>query len=293
MKKTLLPLFILLILGLTFTPGSAQLVINEIDYDQPGNDSAEFIELYNPSTTGVINLADYMILLFNGSATVLAVYDSVALPSYSISPGGYFVVCDSGSTVSNCNFSLDTTDNGIQNGGAYPDAVALLYIPTMTIVDAVSYEGNCPFPYLEGTGVPLNNSDNNDSTDMSISRLPNGSDSNDNAADFSFVCSTPGATNCVPTQTIQINKMKTVLHVYPNPASTTLSFFGVADPSLNYDVTIYDMLGKLCFSANMPAAGYGVFRVDLSSLTETGLYSIVISNENISYSERSNFIVVK
>lgn len=301
MKKSLLPLFVLLILGLNFSLVSAQLVINEIDYDQPGTDSSEFIELYNGSAN-TIDLADYSILLFNGNTSALSLYDSLTLPTFSLPPGGYFTICGSSTgLIFSCDtFLAPAIGTGlIQNGGsgATPasDAVALRYNPTDSIVDAVSYEGNCPIPYIEGNGIPDSLSDNGDSTssNMSISRYPNGSDSNDNAADFFFVCSTPGATNCIPTQTIQVIRVKPVLHVFPNPASTSLFFFGVTDASLNYDVKIYDMHGKLCISKNMPVSGYGVFQVDLSSLTESGLYSLVITNESANYSEQQNFVVIK
>jgi hypothetical protein len=57
MKK----IFTLLLIMAAFTLQSraqSNLVINEIDYDQPAVDSAEFIEMYNASGTPV-NLGDY------------------------------------------------------------------------------------------------------------------------------------------------------------------------------------------------------------------------------------------
>ena len=44
----------------------AAVVINEIDYDQPGTDTAEFIELFN-SSSSIISLDNYSIDLINGS----------------------------------------------------------------------------------------------------------------------------------------------------------------------------------------------------------------------------------
>src|ERR671928_182837 len=45
---------------------TAGLVINEIDYDQPGTDTAEFIELKNNGANGV-NLDPYSLVLVNGN----------------------------------------------------------------------------------------------------------------------------------------------------------------------------------------------------------------------------------
>ena len=44
----------------------ATIVINEIDYDQPGTDTAEFIELYN-SGLSPVSLDNFAIELINGS----------------------------------------------------------------------------------------------------------------------------------------------------------------------------------------------------------------------------------
>jgi hypothetical protein len=58
--------------GVTCDP-LPQLVINEVDYDQPeANDPAEFIELYNAGPVG-LDLSDFEVKLWNGSnSTVLA-----------------------------------------------------------------------------------------------------------------------------------------------------------------------------------------------------------------------------
>ena len=56
----------LLALTSCFTLSShAAVVINEIDYDQPGTDRAEFIELFNAGSSA-ISLDNYTIDLING-----------------------------------------------------------------------------------------------------------------------------------------------------------------------------------------------------------------------------------
>jgi predicted extracellular nuclease len=163
------------------------LVINEIDYDQPGTDIAEFIEIKNAGDVPV-SLAGHFLELVNGSGG--AIYDTINLPAILLAPGDYFVVCANAATVPNCDLDDGPDTNFIQNGA--PDAVALRNADG--IVDTVSYEGDTVAPYTEGSGFGLA-----DTTDGSIARCPDGKDTDRNNIDLVFVADiTPGAANsCV------------------------------------------------------------------------------------------------
>jgi hypothetical protein len=178
-------------LVLSSLPAAAAVVINEIDYDQPGNDTSEFIELKNNGGTSV-NLGTYTVELVNGLDG--SVYQAIPLPAVLLPGGGYYVICFGTNVVNNCNLSVTPTVNGIQNGA--PDAVGLR--DNGFLVDAVSYEGNSP-GYTEGTGIPLVNSDDNINLFVGISRFPDGVDTNNNAADWGLHCITPGQVNAPPT----------------------------------------------------------------------------------------------
>ena len=168
-------------------PPEPELVINEIDYDQPGTDSAEFIELRNSGAVAV-ELGNYSLEFVNGSGGA-AVYATIPLPATSLAAGGYFVVCANAATTPNCNLDVSPDSNLIQNGS--PDAVALLL--GTDVVDAVSYEGDVPAPYVEGSGAGL--SDPFDGVFLSISRFPDGADTDQNNVDFGLRCTTPGEAN--------------------------------------------------------------------------------------------------
>ncbi len=162
----------------------AAVVINEVDYDQPGTDSAEFIELFNTGSS-IISLDNYAIDLINGSNS--SSYRNIDLSGFSINAGSYFVVCSNASLVANCNYSFTSSNGWIQNGA--PDAVALY--DGASLLDALSYEGILS-PYTEGDTLAIK--DNN--TDIiSISRIIDGADSNNNALDFELGCITPGSAN--------------------------------------------------------------------------------------------------
>ncbi|HMQ48504.1 MAG TPA: lamin tail domain-containing protein [Saprospiraceae bacterium] len=160
------------------------LVINEIDYDQPSTDNAEFVEIYNPCTEPM-NLDRYDLVFINGSNN--SIYLTVNLPNVMLAPGDYFVVCANAANTPNCDLQVSPSTNLIQNGD--PDAVALLF--GNSIADALSYEGSVP-GYVEGSGSGLFDSA---APGIGIGRLPDGADTDQNNVDFVQQCITPGAPN--------------------------------------------------------------------------------------------------
>ena len=174
-------------LGLT-APANAAVIINEIDYDQPGSDTAEFIELYNNGINPV-PLDGYTINLVNGSNG--SSYNSFDLTGLSITANGYLVICDLAFTVVNCDFGADAS-GWMQNGGSDGDAVALLL--NGDLQDSVTYEGIGSHLDAYAEGGSFTTGDSN-SIDMSIARLPDGIDTNINGNDFGSACITPGSAN--------------------------------------------------------------------------------------------------
>lgn len=162
----------------------AAIVINEIDYDQPGTDTAEFIELFNTGPSRV-SLDGYSISLINGSNA--SSYRNIDLSGFNIDASGYFVTCGDSSLVANCDYSFTSSSGWFQNGG--PDAVAL-YQDT-TLIDSFAYEGELQ-PFTEGNISTLSDSN---SEMGSLARLFDGMDSDNNAVDFQLGCSTPGTAN--------------------------------------------------------------------------------------------------
>jgi len=169
-------------------PPETNLVINEIDYDQPSTDTAEYIEILNLGSQPA-DLNGWTLELVNGTGGGASIYQTIDLGGYSLSAGDYFVVCANNSTVANCDLDVSPDTNLIQNGA--PDAVGLRF--NGSLIDAVSYEGDSGSPYTEGSGTGLE-----DTGDGSISRCPDGTDTNQNNADFSFGAITPGASNDCP-----------------------------------------------------------------------------------------------
>lgn len=206
-------------------PTSVSLVINEVDYDQPGTDFDEFVEIKNVSGAP-IGLDGYYVVLINGANNPGTEYDRVDLPAVTLPVGGRYVVCGGATAtpgtprVPNCDLAWPDTSNIIQNGA--PDAVAIVSNPTLTfgtatpngaqratlaandtIVDSVSYEGNTgggvgAETWTEGTGVP--GSGDPGDANRGLARIDattaaDGVDTDNNSVDVTVRCISPGQPN--------------------------------------------------------------------------------------------------
>ncbi len=182
------------------------LVINEVDYDNIGTDTAEFIEIYNASNAD-ISLAGVTLHLINGSGTAPTPYATVDLsPSSVLKAHGYLIyapytlpLAASGEAL---RIDATPTSNAIQNGS--PDGIVLA--KNDTVLDVLSYEGAieaAAIPEL-GTVSLVEKTALSDLvadggvTEGSLCRSPNGTDTNDSSVDWKFCGKpTPGAPNVV------------------------------------------------------------------------------------------------
>jgi predicted extracellular nuclease len=227
MKSKLITFFVLiaLVFPMAALPSdtraaSTSLVVNEIDYDQPGTDTAEFVEIKNVSA-GEISLGGWTLEMINGTGGGASIYRSFTLPDVSLGAGDYFVVCGNNATVANCDLVVPPATNLIQNGA--PDAVALRD-PATTLVDTVSYEGDTGAPYTEGSGSGL--ADSSSADNVGISRFPDGIDTDVNNVDLSRRCITPGEANtsatlpCVFVPAVPIYDIQGAGHLSPYDGQT-------------------------------------------------------------------------
>jgi hypothetical protein len=156
---------------------AGSLKINEVDYDQPGTDVNEFIELYNFSTSSVL-ITGWKLEFINGSD--FTVYRVIDLTNYYNLPGKGFLTID----FSDMGLSQP---NSIQNG---PDAI-VLKDASGVIMDALAYGSYLGIVGVEGTPSIEDPGEGN----FSIGRNPDGVDTNNNIADFSLMVPTPGNSN--------------------------------------------------------------------------------------------------
>ena len=180
--------------ALTVVVSPGTLVINEIDYDQPSTDGPEYIELYNPGATPV-SLAMKQLMLVNG-ATGNPVYGTYNLSDAGaeLAPGAYLVLRATGVTVPSGVLTIPLTVS-VQNG---PDGVVIWDAAAMRVLDALAYEGDVGVT-LGGSTMSLVEGTRATAIDPaagSMSRLPNGSDTDDADTDWAnTTCLTPGSAN--------------------------------------------------------------------------------------------------
>jgi len=177
--------------------------LNEIDYDQPGVDAGEFVEIMNVGERRY-RLGRTALVLVNG--TTSAEYRRVWL-SGKLGPGRRLVVA-TGTVVVHEDakvLPLPLAHDNLQNGA--PDAIALVDAANDVLVDAVSYEGaitaatidGLPGTWPLGAGTPVSESDGNE-VPGSLCRLPDGADTGDDDADWALCRPTPGRTNRAPSE---------------------------------------------------------------------------------------------
>jgi hypothetical protein len=185
-----------------------QLIFNEVDYEQPGVDAQEFVEVYNRGPAEVeLNGNGFMRLIQIDGATHEIVL-TVPAPFATLSPGQYLVFATSGVTVAPAavRTGLFFEQENIGNGA--PDGLVLVHFDfdvNCTVLDVLAYEGPMSAPldffrcglvdFVRGTPLPADIEDS-DSFAGSLIRLPNGSNTGDHATDWTFTTTpTPGAAN--------------------------------------------------------------------------------------------------
>ncbi len=165
---------------------AARLVINEIDYDQPGTDLGEFVEVYNAGNADA-DLTNVTLKHYDGAGGLLISYPLNI--GDGILPRGERIVVGHAAILASLpvgtKSSLLTVNlNNVAAGVGVYDGVDLL--------DSVSWEqpwGGIP-GITEGTELPADAG-----TADSWQRFPDGKDTDDNAADFHLASPQPGLPN--------------------------------------------------------------------------------------------------
>ena len=178
------------------------MIINEVDADTPGADTAEFIELYDGGV-GDTDLDGLVVVLYNGADDQS--YRSIDLNGYASDANGYFIIGNP--AVSNVNL---TFSNGTLQNGA--DAVALYIgdstdfpndtpLTTNNLLDAIVYDTNDAndgglLPLLNAGQPQVNEGGNGNQITESNQRCPNGTGVQRNTNTYEQYLPSPGESNC-------------------------------------------------------------------------------------------------
>jgi cysteine-rich repeat protein len=185
----------------------AGLVINEVDYDQPGTDAMEFVEIFNTASSSV-GLSGLSLVFINGESCPggsCPQYRAVSLGSGQLMAGEYLVVGSQDlldSITAPVEIPFSGAQDMIQNGAR--DGVALVFTASCVVIDSIIPEAMaalngaiaaCSGTPLKALSEFVNVSDSNND-DGSVIRFPNGSDTNVGSVDWAFTGNvTAGAEN--------------------------------------------------------------------------------------------------
>jgi len=178
-----------------YTP---HLVINEIDYDQPGGDTAEFVEIHNPGLNP-ISLTGVSLFTVTGMAgTMMQAAVPLVPNSATITelPGGGFLLVR---TTSSAGVTVPTGVSTVMLAGSLHDDPAGVVVRSATggpmgCHDAAFYEAIPTAAAFMGCNWEANAG--TDPEAGSLSRIPNGIDSHENGIDFRVTPTpTPGIAN--------------------------------------------------------------------------------------------------
>jgi uncharacterized protein len=162
------------------TSGSCHLVINELQTGDGSSGNADFVEIFNPCSSSA-SLNNFKLVYRSSSGTTDTVLFTFS--SMSIASKGFRVI---GGTA----FS-GSKDGALASGLAVGGASVGLRDASDTLIDSVGY-GSATGALVEGSAAPAPT----DSTPAkSIARVPDATDSDNNASDFKVGTPTPGATN--------------------------------------------------------------------------------------------------
>jgi hypothetical protein len=202
--------------GLTPTPlavtivdnDAPEIVINELDSDTPGDDTREFIELFDGGVGGT-SLGGLVVVFYNGATDT--VYAATALDGHTTNSAGLFVIGNA--AVSQADLII--ADGSLQNGA---DAVALYRggasdfpqgtpLTLANLLDAVVYDSSdADDPELLAllTSGPQVNEDQHGNKDFdSLARQPDGG-TRRNTLTFRAGPPTPGQLNAPPAAGVAI-----------------------------------------------------------------------------------------
>jgi len=176
-------------------------VINEVDSDQTGTDTAEFVEIYDGGT-GNISLTRLVVVFYNGGDDMS--YAAFDLDGFNTNANGYFTL----GSAAVPGVDLVFADGLMQNG---PDAVAVYVgnasdfpngtpVTTTNLIDALVYDTNdaddAGLLTLLNPGQPQVNEDTaGNGISNSNQRCPNGSGGPRNTSTYNQFVPTADAAN--------------------------------------------------------------------------------------------------
>lgn len=222
--------------------GNKGIIINEVCYDTPGSDTACFVELYGHPGASLDGIEIVGVNGLDGND-----YQSVDLTGYLISPDGFFVIAQD-SLVANAD--TITSEVNFQNG---PDNIELRF--NGITIDALGY-GSSYFMFT-GEGNPAPGT----AVSSSLSRYPDGTDTDNNISDFVETFKSPGEINIAGIEEFY-REQPFSLSFSPILSGTKAEFVLDIRQEGIIDFSIFNILGQRVFELRKDFSNSGIYKIE-------------------------------
>lgn len=276
-------------------------VINEVDSDQAGTDTAEFIEIYDGGA-GHTPLSGLVVVLFNGSNDES--YAAFDLDGFSTNADGYFTLGNPAISGVDFVFNNGAMQNGADavaiyagNASAFPNGTPLT---TTNLIDALVYDTNdADDPGLLALlhpGEPQVNEDigGNGETN-SNQRCPNGSGAARNTSSYKQFAPTPSGPNiCMlvaPPPTLSIDDVSR----NEGDNGTTIFTFTVSlsapapAEGVTFDIATADNTATI---ADNDYVARSLIEQTIAAGTQTYQFSVIVNGDAVVEPNETLFIAV-
>lgn len=253
--------------------GNKGILINEVCYDTPGSDTACFIELFGPSGASLDGIEVAGVNGLNGKN-----YNNIDLTGFSMPDDGLFVIAqDSGVP----NFDTITSKVDFQNG---PDNIELRF--NGITIDALGY-GSGDFEFT-GEGLPAPNI----ADSSSLSRYPDGADTDNNLSDFIETClKSPGEPNISGVEEVY-SEAPLRLNFSPIMPGTRREFVLSVREKGTVSFSIYNIIGQRVFESKKKFANPGKDKIEWDARgISKGIYFCHLQSEKTHITGK--FLLVK
>ncbi|MDA3871389.1 MAG: endonuclease, partial [Candidatus Marinimicrobia bacterium] len=271
--------------------------INEVDYDQPGTDNLEFIELVGKAGTDLTPYSLEFVNGLNGSNTISIGFNGKNIPvDLGLDTLDFFVI--GSANVPNVDYTpAGMTSEAVDNADNYPAGIRLL--KNGVVVDEISYEG---FIASFTTGSTLSVSENNESPNQSIGRNNSSLDTIlwDQDDEFTVAEPSPGLINTSHGQNGLVVKVeddeyvipeKYQLSIFPNPFNNELTIQIPIANAGDTKISIYNIQGRLVDKYNLQNMSKGMYEFHWNAQQlSSGLYIIRVDNMNKRYINKALLI---
>jgi endonuclease I len=283
----------------------SQIVINELDADNPGTDTLEFIEL--KSTTPNFSLNGYVLVFFNGGSTGTSnlSYKAIDLDGYITDINGIFLIgCSQVSPTPNYIISSNTIQNG-------PDAIAIYHAndtdfpintigTTTNLINALAYSSSStllPTTLMTALGITNCGIDNTTGNNISIqfnadgtytSATPNPGQNNDGSGTvLNHITITPSATT--------INEGNTITFTFTTETPVTGSNLIMYMSINNGNFDLLDIDGTLTVTIPIGQTSATNTLLVVNDIYNEGDEEMVLNVQSIptGYVLNNNFITVR